>query len=227
MVPGDVSWWEQTRQWLGSPANAEQARSRTTTLGCSAMRRGGAWLLGLLFITTPATAGLYTIDQRFGTIAFTVSNLDLFHSRGTFRRWQGQLTIDPAHPEQTHIEVVIDLPSVEMSWAEAAATVRSPPFFDVTRYPEAHFVSSTVRRVAPGRYRITGSLQLRGVTQPVTLGAVLTRGDREGSTEIANFVVTGTLHRAAFGMTADPLFISDRVRLEISVRLRLAAPGSG
>lgn len=189
--------------------------------------RAIAWLLGLLLMTAPATAGLYTIDQRFGTIAFTVSHLELFHSRGTFRRWQGQLTIDPADPTQTRIDVVVDLPSVQMAWAAAAAMVRSPPFFDVTRYPKARFVSSAVTRAAPDRYRIAGALQLRGVTRPIMLDAVLTAEERQGSTEIARFVVTGTLHRAAFGMTADPTFISDRVRLEISVRLRLATPAGG
>ena len=39
--------------------------------------------------------------------------------------------------------------------------------------------------------------------------------------EVADFVVTGTLRRSAFGMTADRAFISDKVDITISARIQL------
>ncbi len=170
-----------------------------------------------------ALAATYAIDQRFGQIAFTVRHLGLFASRGTFRRFAGTLTIDGAHPENTRIAVAVDTGSVAMAWQAAAEMLRTPAYFDVRRYPEARFVSTRVIALAPDRYRIEGALTLRGVTHPVSLHAELVgrQAGPEPGSETATFVVTGTLRRSSFGMTADPLFVSDLVDLRIDARVRL------
>jgi polyisoprenoid-binding protein YceI len=41
--------------------------------------------------------------------------------------------------------------------------------------------------------------------------------------DVAEFVVTGTLQRSAFGMTADRAFISDKVAITIRARIQLSA----
>lgn len=170
-------------------------------------------------------ADSYAIDQRFGDIAFTVRNLGLFSSEGTFRHFTGQLTIDEAHPARTRIAVVIDTGSVAMRWSAAANMLRSAPYFDVAQYPAARFTSTRVLPEGAGRYEIDGMLQLRGVTQPVVLHAALVGrhpAARPGE-QIADFVVTGLLRRSRFGMTANQNFISDRVDLRIDARVRLDA----
>jgi polyisoprenoid-binding protein YceI len=167
----------------------------------------------------------YVINQTFGDIAFKVHHLGLFSSSGTFRQFSGQLTIDEAHPENTRVTVTIDTGSVAMAWQNAAAMLRSPPYFDVARYPDARFTSTRVVAEGPDSYDVDGLLQLRGVTRPLVLHAALVGkhpGPQPGE-EIADFVVTGTLHRSRFGMVADATFISDRVDLRIDARVRLDA----
>jgi polyisoprenoid-binding protein YceI len=190
------------------------------------MRRAAALLvlLPLLLPDRAAVAGAtYAIDQRFGEIAFQVRHLGLFSSHGTFRRFSGQLTIDEAHPENTRITVTIDTGSVAMDWAQAVAMLRGPAYFDVQRYPAARFASTRVVALAPDRYEIDGTLTLRGITRPVVLQAALIgRHPAEvPGVEIAAFVVTGQLRRSLFGMTADRVFVSDRVDLRIDARVRL------
>ncbi len=199
------------------------------------MRRAVA-IAGLLALllgggSLPARAAeSYAIDQNFADIGFTVHHLGLFSSAGAFRRFSGGITIDETHPENTRVAVVIATASVSMTWQDAAAMLRSPPYFDVARYPDARFTSTRVIPRGPDRYDVEGLLELRGVTQPVVLHAALV--DRRPSNvvgqQIADFVVTGRLKRSLFGMTADPTFISDRVELRIDARVRLdAAAGAG
>lgn len=170
-------------------------------------------------------AEYYVIDQRFGEIGFKVSCLDLFDSSGTFDRYTGHINLDQAHPENTSIAVVINMDSVKMSWASASAMLRSPAYFDVQKYKTASFTSTRIVPTTAGHYEIDGNLQLRGVTKPIVLHAALLsrRAAAAPNMDEADFIVTGTLPRSEFGMTADQSFVSNQVELSIKARLQLKA----
>lgn len=185
----------------------------------------------LLAASLPARAAqLYTIDQRFGKIGFTVRHLGLFSSQGDFSRFGGELTIDPAHPEQTRVTVQVDAASVEVPWQDGTALLRSPPYFDVVHFPVVRFTSTDIVVIDAARYQVRGTLELRGISRPLVLEASLLdrHPDPASGGDVADFVVHGTLDRSDFGMTADRVFISDRVELRINARIRIdAAPHAG
>jgi polyisoprenoid-binding protein YceI len=115
----------------------------------------------------------YSIDQTFGSIAFSVSHLGLFSSQGQFRRFGGTLLLDAHHPEWTKISVDVDAMSADMSSQEETAMLQSPDFFDVRQYPAVHFKSTSVETAAPDRYIVHGLIEIRGITQPLILDAKL------------------------------------------------------
>ncbi len=104
----------------------------------------------------------YSLDQRFGTIAFSVSHLGLFSLRGEFRRFDARLVLGAGHLDRTRISVVVDAASVDMPWQEAAEMLRGPDFFDVKRYPESRFTSTSVDTVPPDHYVVHGLIEIRG-----------------------------------------------------------------
>lgn len=182
--------------------------------------------LALAGNAAPARAAdTFAIDQRFGDIVFKVRHLGLFSSKGVFRHFNGTLTLDESHPEKTRIAVVIETGSVAMSWTAAADMLRSPSYFDVAEYPAARFTSTRVTPTGPETYTIDGLLQIRGITHRVVLHAALIgrHATATPGVEIADFVVTGMLHRSSFGMTANSDFVSDRVDLRIDARVKLDA----
>lgn len=181
-----------------------------------------------LFASVPADAGLkYAIDTRTGSIDFAVGHLGLFTSHGQFRHFDAALIIDQAHPDQTQIDVAVDAASVDMPWQEGADMLRSAAFFDVVHHPDLHFRSTSVAALAPDRYVVSGLLEIRGVTQPIILEARLTgrENDAGGAPVSADFVVSGRLSRAAFGMVSEQTFISDTVVITIHARVALAHAG--
>lgn len=190
---------------------------------------GWTALLSVLLVAGPANAGppgadqMFSLDQRFSSIDFSVRDLGLFASQGAFRRFEARLILNNSHPERTKISVAVDARSVDMSWHEAADMLRSADFFDVQRYPAVRFQSSSVQELAPGHFTIRGLVQIRGVTQPLILHAALTRQSQDPAdhSEIDDFVVHASLRRSAFGMTADEVFISDTVKIIIKARLKL------
>jgi polyisoprenoid-binding protein YceI len=180
---------------------------------------------GFGFACLPAAARpavFYPIDERAGEIGFSVGYFGLFHPSGRFRHFSGSLSFDPAHPERTSMSVDIDAQSVEMSWDEGVATLRSADYFDVLHYRTIRFRSTGITPIGQGRYQLIGSLEIRGVTHPQILDAVLSRsGTGAGGDE---YVITGQLSRSAFGMTADRGLVSDNVELTIVARI---APDEG
>ena len=173
----------------------------------------------------PAAASLYQIDQRYGTIAFSVSVLGLFPVEGRFPQFTGELQLDAAHPENAHIDVAIDANAVEMPLADQVALLRSAPYFDTAEFPKERFTSTSIRQVSPSHFVVEGMLEIRGVTHKQLLEAVLQdhQFDAARGIETADFVVTGEIARSAFGMVAARLMLSDIVHINIRIRLTVEA----
>ena len=180
---------------------------------------------------SPAAAApsLYHIDQRFGRIEFSITSLGLFSTEGRFARFEGELLLDPDHPEQTHVDVRVDANSVEMPLPNETELLRSPAYFDTARYGMEHFVSTSVEPLSPSHYRVHGKLELHGVTNPLDLDAVVENRhfDQARNVEVADFEISGRLHRSAFGMRADQIMVSDVVKLDIRVHISVEVAKTG
>jgi polyisoprenoid-binding protein YceI len=168
--------------------------------------------------------GVFAIDQRFASIQFSVDHLGLFTSHGDFQRFMGSLAIDPSRPELTSITVKIDAQSVDLDSAEGLSMVRSPDYFDVAVHPIIIFRSTGVAVTSPDHYRISGTIEIRGVTKPLTLDAVLAGRDRTPAGPVSEFDVDGQINRGDFGMVADPSFVSQTVQVHIRARIALDHP---
>jgi polyisoprenoid-binding protein YceI len=168
-------------------------------------------------------ADLFNFDQRYGSIAFSVTNFGAFSSLGSFPRFFGKLLIDRAHPEQTKIDVQADATSVTVLWESGTELLRGPDFFDIAHYPQVRFVSDTIKGVDPRHFLILGVLEIRGIRRPLTLDATLEREQTNmaNGDEVADFSVTGMLHRSDYGMTSQRIMISDQVNLKIAARIEL------
>lgn len=190
---------------------------------------GGAVVFGLAAADANASGVAYSIDQRSGSIAFSVSHFGLFSSEGRFERFTGRLYLDLIHPRDTSFRFSIDANSVATALPPTTAMLRGPEFFDAGRYPLISYASTSVGPLADQHYAISGVLQVRGVARPQPLDAWLSsrRIDKPGGVETAEFTITGRLKRSDFGMVANRAFISDAVTLSIHLFVALpAAPDS-
>jgi polyisoprenoid-binding protein YceI len=168
-------------------------------------------------------ATLYRIDQRYGSLEFSVSALGLFNVQGRFPRFEGDLLLDLDKPERSHIDVAIDASAVQMPLQEQTDLLRSEAYFDVAHHPAGRFVSSSIEALSPTHYLIHGTLRVRGITQPQDLDATLRdrHVDQARGVEVADLVVRGEIRRSAFGMVADRPMLSDTVRLDIRIHLEV------
>jgi len=186
-------------------------------------------LLALLLGGATAAPGvlMYRLDPATSSIAFSVDHLGLFTTEGYFAHFTGALDVDPAAPERTKVEVAVDADSIFVPWPEGIAKLRSPTYFDTAEHPAVRFTSTAVTSGAGGHYQIVGNLEIRSITHPLTLDATLTGCATDPATNVqtADLMAVGQLSRAAYGMTADHIFISDSVKLRIRAHIALA-PGA-
>ncbi|WP_045728026.1 YceI family protein [Xanthomonas sp. GPE 39] len=113
---------------------------------------------------------------------------------GQFAGFDTKLSFDPTHLASAKLEVTIPLTGAKSGNAERDSTLQSADFFDVTRFATAHYRADKFRALGNNTYAADGTLELRGVSKPVTLTFTWSAG--------AQPVLTGkaTVKRLDFGV---------------------------
>ncbi len=88
---------------------------------------------------------------------------------GHFPGFQTRLHFDPADLAATRLEVDIPLSQVTTGNPDYDGEMRGESFFDVSRFMRARYVARGARQLEDGRYATDGTLDLHGVSHPVTL----------------------------------------------------------
>ena len=101
--------------------------------------------------------------------------------------------------------------------------LKSPDFFDVTKFPKLSFKSTSISN-AGGKLTLTGDLTLDGVTKSITLdvdGPAPAQTDAKGVTR-SGFSATGKLKRSEFSFGTKSMAnaaIGDDVKFSIDIEI--------
>lgn len=173
----------------------------------------------LFAIAAPAAAAPehYAIDPVHTRIAFAIDHLGFSKSLGTFSHPQGSLWLDPDDLSSARVDVTIDIASLDLGDSDWRDRMFKRDYFDLKKYAEARFVSTSVETTGTGTARVHGDFTLRGVTQPLTLDVTLNKHGRHPLTlrTTAGFSASATLQRSDFGMDDNLRTVGDRVELRI------------
>ncbi|MBV8296186.1 MAG: YceI family protein, partial [Acidimicrobiia bacterium] len=82
--------------------------------------------------------GTYTIDTSHSSVEFVGRHLGLSKVRGRFTTFGGQIQIAEV-PQESSVEVDVDVASVESADARRDEHLRSPDFFHVEEHPSMIF----------------------------------------------------------------------------------------
>lgn len=179
----------------------------------------GLTLGTLLFTTGTAVAADYTIDKQgqHAFVNFRIQHLGYSWLYGTFKDFDGSFTFDEKNPAADKVNVTINTNSVDTNHAERDKHLRSAEFLNVSKFPQATFASTEVKKAGEG-LDITGNLTLNGVTKPVVLAAKLIgQGDDPWGGKRAGFEAEGKIRLKDFNITTDLGPASQEVDLIISV----------
>ncbi len=169
------------------------------------MKRFVVIALTLLFVTLPlsALASTWTLDPDHSSAQFKVRHLMISNVKGVFEKMGGVLNLDDRDITKSHVDVKIEITSINTNIKGRDDHLRSADFFDAARYPFMTFTSTRVENAGPGRLKVTGNLTMKGVTRPVVLNVEgLTPEVKDPGGHIRQGAsATTTLNRRDFGIT--------------------------
>ena len=117
--------------------------------------------------------GTYVTDQGHTEIVFGWSHAGVSVQHGEFTKAEGTLEL-AAKMEDSKISVVVDTASLNSGFEPLDKHLKSADFFEVEKYPEITFTSTSVVEKAENMLEVTGDMTIHGVTKPVVLEAMLT-----------------------------------------------------
>jgi polyisoprenoid-binding protein YceI len=117
------------------------------------------------------------------------------------------------------VSVSIPLSTLATGVADLDEDFRSTDFFDLQRFPAATFKSSKVETLETlGHFKVTGELNLHGVTHPVVLDVSLIKVgvNPRNTLPTIGFEATATLRRSDFGLGKYIPQVGDTIRVQIN-----------
>jgi polyisoprenoid-binding protein YceI len=185
----------------------------------------------LLLLAAGAARGesrRYELDPVHTRIAFACKHLRFSNALGSFAHPAGTLWFDEKDWSSAKVDVRIDVATLDLGDAGWRERMLKRDFFNIDKFPQARFVSTSVEGIDATHARVTGKLTLRGKTAPVTLEVTLNDVGRHPYTfkNTAGFSARTTIRRSDFGMITLPNVVSDKVELRIEAEaIRSKEPG--
>jgi polyisoprenoid-binding protein YceI len=172
-------------------------------------------------VTLPV-AGTWTIDPGHADVSFVGRHFMITKIRGRFPDVRGVLHF-AEDPRDSSVEVVIGMAGVESGSAARDEHLRSAEMFDVARYPEATFRSTSVEWNGTSG-TVHGDLTIHGVTRDVALAVRFEGSARDPwGSDRAVFSARTSVNREDFGITwnmaleTGGLLVSKEIDIEIEV----------
>lgn len=175
-----------------------------------------------VFAAAAPAAAYWAIDPAQSQAQFVVRKFWFVHVRGTFPALSGTLRrIDTRiDADLGEVDATLDVANLRMADADDRKRALGPGFFDAAQFPTATFDSDPFpmdELVSGGALR--GMLALHGQQHPVVLA--LQRSDCPRQPLECVIRLQGTISRSSFGMRSLRGVVSDRVTLDLRIRLTL------
>lgn len=158
-------------------------------------------------------------DPMHSKLTFTVTHRGFSSIFGLFQKFDATITATKSDFSDAVFTLSVDVSSINTEVKMRDDDLRSPNFFDATKYPTMTFKSTSIANTTgmKDRFKITGDLTMHGVTKTVTMDLWFrgTLEDAMSKKTKAGFQLTGILNRNDFKVgPIDPFDISTEVMIQ-------------
>jgi polyisoprenoid-binding protein YceI len=179
--------------------------------------------VGLLAVSAFA-ADNFVVDKNHSEATFQVRHL-VSRVSGKFDDFAGAISVDQENPAASSVEFTIKTPSINTGVADRDKHLKSADFFEVAKYPEISFKSTSVKPSSrKDVYDVTGNLTMHGVTKTITLPVEFLGFARDPrGNQRAGFSTHVVLNRKDYGINwnktldAGGTLLSDDVDITVNI----------
>jgi polyisoprenoid-binding protein YceI len=90
-----------------------------------------------------------------------------------FKKFDAQIEFDPANVVAAKARITVDVASFDIGDAAYNAEVQKKEWLNGAQFPQATFVSTSIKATAPDKLLCAGQLTIKGKTMPVTVPVTL------------------------------------------------------
>lgn len=178
----------------------------------------------LLALTARGAVETYQIDATHSSVGFRIRHL-VGKVPGAFNQFSGAIRFDRDQPENSSVEAVIDIASIDTANTRRDDHLRSDDFFSAATYPKMTFRSTAWKATGENSFAVTGDLTIKEVTKSVTLTVeLLGVADGPRGAKLSGWEATTTISRTAFGVGGSSPVVGDDVEITITVEAAAQQP---
>lgn len=177
-------------------------------------------------VRADAETTAWVLDSSHSKIGFTVPHMVVSTVSGRFKQASGTISLDEANLAKSDVEISIKVDSIDTDEPKRDEHLKSPDFFDASKYPLIVFKSTKIAPAGGTKYKLTGELTMHGVSKLVTLDANISQAVKNPWGKMVRAVkLTGKLKRSDYGLKwnkaleAGGVVVGDEVTLDIQVEI--------
>jgi polyisoprenoid-binding protein YceI len=184
------------------------------TLLCRPLRNLLIAAAGSSLLAAASTASAQ-IDTAKSTVSATLKQMNV-PVEGKFKKFDAQLSFDPAKPAAASAQVSVDVSSYDLGDESFNSEARGKSWFDATTYPKATFQSTGVKPAGDNKYSVAGKLTIKGKTLDVIVPVSVSQ---QGAQQVFDGVlpIKRTQFDVGTGEWKDTSVVADEVTIKFHV----------
>jgi polyisoprenoid-binding protein YceI len=170
--------------------------------------------------------GMYALSPAGSLVSFTISGratLLPIRREGRFKQFAGEVSYDPARPDNTRVDPTVYTASIDMNNTGHDELLRSDNFFDVDHFPTMHFTGAVAGAKPDGTLTVAGDLTIRGIVKRISAPVTF----RPAGANPAVFETTFQIDRTDFGLNGVPTWGGFKVSIAKKVQIHIAIATAG
>ncbi len=174
--------------------------------------------LAVAFLVLPVAAQDLKIDPVHSSANFAVKHMLVSTVRGRFAGGvTGTIHLDAKDITKSSVTANIKTETIDTDNSSRDKDLRSASFFDVEKYPEIKFQSTSIQRRGDD-YVAVGNLTIKDVTKQVELPFTLTQAEARGKKKLG-VEASLTINRLEYHVNYDSTgtTVSKEVKIEIDL----------
>lgn len=145
----------------------------------------------------------WQVDAAHSNVKFSVTHMVVSEVEGSFRKFEGTLEHTKADLSDAKIMFTVDVNSINTDNERRDGHLKSDDFFNVEKYPQMKFVSTSFTPAGGKKYKLAGNLTIRDITKPVTFDVTYNGSVTNGGKSKAGFKATTTINRFDYNLKWD------------------------
>src|SRR5690606_6571279 len=145
----------------------------------------------------------WMLDRSHSNVKFTVTHMVVSEVDGSFGKYNGAMVTNGDDFTTAKINFTVDVASINTNNEGRDRHLKNDDFFNVEKFPEMKFESTSMKKTGDNKYELTGNLTIRDITKPVKFDVVHLGNTVDRGRTKAGFQATATIDRFDFNLKWD------------------------